>query len=76
VIAAVASTGNVCEKGKLSMWIGRINTFFIFEIKRQKRRIILCWVLRTRMAEDQNLNVLGVHHQSQGNNDEGIFALM
>jgi hypothetical protein len=28
------------------------------------------------MAEDQNLNVLGVHHQSQGNNDEGILALM
>jgi hypothetical protein len=29
-----------------------------------------------RMAEDQNLNVPGVDHQSQGNNDEGIFALM
>jgi hypothetical protein len=45
-------------------------------MKRQKIRIILCWVLRTRMAEDKNLNVLGVHHQSQGNNDEGILALM
>jgi hypothetical protein len=24
------------------------------------------------MAEDQNLNVPGVDHRSQGNNDEGI----
>lgn len=63
------------EEGKLSMWIGRINHNLLL-LESQYLRIILCWVLRTRMAEDKNLNVpQGVDHRSQGNNDEGIGAL-
>jgi hypothetical protein len=32
----------------------------------------LCWVLQTRIASDQNLNVPGVDHRSQGNKYSGI----